>query len=339
MQRARLLGTPAEERFDKITRLARRMFGVSMAIIDIVGEKMVWLKSVQGFDGIDAIRATSYCQYSVLRDEVCLISDARIDPRVSDNPVAASCVFYAGVPLKFEGENVGVLCIADGKPRILDDSELESLRDLAALAEHELEVGALSEAQLRLASAHEELSMSSRIDVLTRIWNRGAITEIAEQEIAQARAEGTSIGVAVVDIDHFKRINDFYGHPAGDQVLRVVSERLRAALRPTDAVGRFGGEEFLLVLPEVSGASLFGVCDRVRRTLASEPVTFGADTIDVTCSIGYSVSESVVDSIGALVGAADIALYQAKAAGRNRVEFADLAATRAKVDDRAAGLR
>jgi diguanylate cyclase (GGDEF)-like protein len=326
MRRVRLLGTPAEERFDKITRLARRMFGVSMAIIDIVGDRMAWLKSVQGFDGLDVPRAHSYCHYTVLRDEICLITDARIDPRVSDNPFAASFVFYAGVPLRFEGQNVGVFCIADGQPRTLDDVELDSLRDLAALAEHEFESGALSEAQLRLASANVELEMKSRIDVLTRIWNRGAITEIAEREIEQGRSGGTSTGIALIDVDHFKRVNDRYGHPAGDQVLRVVSERLRAALRPTDAVGRFGGEEFLLVLPEVSRASLFGICERVRIALASEPVTMGAQAIDLTCSIGCSVSDCGAESIGALVGAADQALYQAKAAGRNQVRPAISAA-------------
>ena len=165
VQRLRLLGTPAEERFDKITRLARRMFGVSMSVIDIVGETMAWLKSVQGFDRLEVIRLHSYCHYTVLNDQVCLVRDARTDPRVSDNPFAASFVFYAGVPLKFDGENVGVLCIADAHPRDMTEDDMAALCDLAALAEHEFVVAALSEAQVRLALSHDELEMKSKVDV------------------------------------------------------------------------------------------------------------------------------------------------------------------------------
>src|SRR5215469_8983451 len=140
VQKVRLLGTPAEERFDKITRLARRMFNVPMACIDIVGEKLAWLKSVQGFDGIEGLRKDSYCHYTVLDDGVCIVLDARKDPRVHDSSFADTWVFYAGVPLHFEGERIGVLCIGDSKARSFDSEQLDALRDLAALAERELQI-------------------------------------------------------------------------------------------------------------------------------------------------------------------------------------------------------
>ena len=250
-----------------------------------------------------------------------MIPDARLDPRVSDNPISQSFVFYAGVPLKFQGENVGVLCIADGKPRTLTDDELDALRDLASLAEQELEVSALSESQVNLAASNRELEMKAQIDVLTRIWNRGAIQEIAARELEHAQALPSRTAIAILDLDHFKQINDTHGHAAGDEVLRVVSQRLRAAIRPTDAVGRYGGEEFLVVLPQIARESLLQVCERIRCAIAREPVVVGGVAIPITCSLGAVLSGGGA-SVEALVAAADGALYTAKRAGRDRAMVA-----------------
>lgn len=321
VQKVRLLGTPAEERFDKITRLARRMFGVPMACLDIVGEKLAWLKSVQGFDGIEGLRKDSYCHHTVLDDGVCVIADARNDLRVHDSAFADTWVFYAGVPLHFDGERIGVLCIGDSNPRDFDMEHLNALCDLAALAERELQIAALSEAQIALALSNEELEMKARIDVLTHLWNRGAILEIMAAERSRAAA-GSTTAILMIDIDHFKLVNDTFGHPAGDEVLRIVAARLRAGVRPMDAVGRYGGEEFLAVLAEtgVEGAALAG--ERICRAISGTPLQFGQHKISVTCSIGCADScNSSSEGVNALLQRADRALYRAKLAGRNRVEI------------------
>jgi len=321
VQKVRLLGTPAEERFDKITRLARRIFGVPMACLDIVGEKIAWLKSVQGFDGIEGLRKDSYCHHTVLDDEVCVILDARIDPRVHDSGFAETWVFYAGVPLRFDGERIGVLCIGDHQPREFDAEHLGALSDLAALAERELQIAALSEAQVALALSNEELEMKARIDVLTHVWNRGAILELVAAE-RQRAAAGDSTAILLIDIDHFKSINDTAGHPAGDEVLRMVASKLRAGVRPMDAVGRYGGDEFLALLPEsgVEGAAHAG--ERICRAIAGTPIQYGQEKIPVTCSIGCAAAEDVASGdVNALIHRADRALYRAKLSGRNRVEI------------------
>jgi diguanylate cyclase (GGDEF)-like protein len=318
----RLLGTPAEERFDKITRLARRMFDVPFAIIDLVGAEVTWLKSAQGFDGVDAPRECSYCHHTVMQEGVCVIDDARVDARVYDNPNAPTFVFYAGVPLKFDGRNVGVLCISDTKPRVLTEEDLTALRDLAALAEQELQVVALSAAQLTLAASNRELEMKSLVDVLTRLWNRRAIQEIAARALEQAGGHDGRTGFAILDIDHFKKINDTYGHAAGDEVLRVISERLRAAIRKTDAVGRYGGEEFLVVLPGIAESSMIEACERIRRAISKQPVPFEGIDITVTCSVGCALAENDDAAVDDVVRSADAALYAAKRAGRDRVEHA-----------------
>jgi diguanylate cyclase (GGDEF)-like protein len=321
VQKMGLLGTPAEERFDKITRLARRIFDVPLACLDIVGEKLAWLKSVQGFDGIEGLRKDSYCHYTVLEEGVCVVLNARKDSRVHDSAFADTWVFYAGVPLHFEGERVGVLCIGDYQPRDFDSAHLDALVDLAALAERELHVAALSVAQFALAQSNEELERKARIDVLTRVWNRDAILEIAAAERSQAEEE-TSTAVLMIDVDHFRAINDAYGHAAGDEVLRVVAARLRAGVRPMDAVGRYSGEEFLVVLPEANIDGAMQAGERICRATARLPVPFGQHQIPVTCSIGCAASfDTSSEDAAALIRQADQALYRAKLSGRNRVEI------------------
>jgi diguanylate cyclase (GGDEF)-like protein len=322
VQKVRLLGTPAEERFDKITRLARRIFDVPMACLDIVGEKLAWLKSVQGFDGIEGLRKDSYCHHTVLEDGACIIVDAREDPRVRDSAYAETWVFYAGVPLHFEGERVGVLCIGDYNPRDFDADHLDALSDLAALAERELQVAALSEVQIALALSHEELEMKARIDFLTHVWNRGAIEEILSAERSRAAA-GSPTAILMIDIDHFKMTNDTFGHPAGDEVLRVVAARLRAGVRPLDAVGRYGGDEFLAVLPEAGIEGAVHAGERICRAISRTPVQYGLHKIPVTCSIGCAVTvDPSSDDVNALIQRADRSVYRAKSSGRNRVEIA-----------------
>jgi len=320
VHKLRLLGTPAEERFDKITRLARRMFDVPMACLDIVAEKMVWLKSVQGFDGLEGLRKDSYCHHTVLDEGICLVHDARCDARVHDSASAHTWVFYAGVPLYFEGERVGVLCIGDNVPREFDADQLASLSDLAELAERELQVAALSEAQFALAASNEELQMKVRVDVLTHVWNRGAILELAATERRQG-SNTAAMAVLMIDVDHFKQINDTFGHPAGDEVLRVVASRLRAGVRMQDAVGRYGGEEFMVVLSEANLDAATQIGERICREISTATVPFGGHQIPVTCSVGCAASSATsLEDINTLIVRADRALYAAKSSGRNRVE-------------------
>lgn len=318
VQRLRMMGTPAEERFDKITRLARRMFNMPMAMIDIVGGKRAWLKSSQGFDSIEVPRPLSYCHHAVLNNNICIIPDARLDSRIVDNPFAATFVFYAGVPLTFEGENVGVLCVCDVVPRDMTPEQMELLSDLAELAEQELQVAALSESQMVLARANEELSQKALVDPLTRVWNRGAISELAARELEHAVGAGQATSLLMVDIDNFKRVNDTHGHLGGDEILRKVSEKLRNAIRPFDAVGRYGGEEFLVVLPNCSELHVMSAAERIREEVSRSPVLFDGREVPVTVSIGGTTSRDGSHFVGLLVKAADEALYKAKAAGRNR---------------------
>lgn len=321
VKRLRLLGTPAEERFDVITRMARSQFDVPLACLDIVGEKLAWLKSVQGFDGIMGLRKDSYCHYTVLNDGVCVVRDARSDPRVHDSDFADSWVFYAGVPLHFDGQRVGVLCIGDDKSRDFSASQFNRLMSLASLAEREFQTSVLSPAQTTLPAADDELEMQGRIDVLTHLWNRPAIVELAKSECGHAAGD-YPIAIAMVGIDDLGQIREDLGSATADQVLRVVAERLRAALPPSDAAGRYEDEAFLAVLPNAGPREAALICERIRASVAATAVQFGRTTVPVTCSIGYAVSSGFgPDDAAGLAARAGQALQRANEAGRNRVAY------------------
>jgi len=174
----------------------------------------------------------------------------------------------------------------------------------------------LQEGLIRTQEAFRELAIH---DSLTGLWNRRMILDQLGNELHRAEREGRSLGVAIADLDHFKKVNDTFGHAAGDAVLREVAERMRSAVRDCDSVGRYGGEEFLLVLPGCDGAAGLLVAERVRRRVAQTPVQAGDEAVPMTVSLGLAFSGRADVKPEALIQAADEALYRAKAAGRNRV--------------------
>jgi diguanylate cyclase (GGDEF)-like protein/PAS domain S-box-containing protein len=184
----------------------------------------------------------------------------------------------------------------------------------------------LAEEELRRAreaseDAHLELVRQAHTDPLTGVMNRRAVLEQLAREVARTQREHAPLGVGMVDIDHFKQVNDAYGHAAGDHVLCEVVKRSLAALRPYDVFGRMGGEEFLVVVPGVTCAQLRGVLERIRSAIATPPIPVEDRLLNVTVSIGGTPRNEA--SVDALISTADDALYRAKSEGRNRVSIAD----------------
>ena len=175
--------------------------------------------------------------------------------------------------------------------------------------------------QERLLSIQEALRHEATRDALTGLWNRRMILEQLNREVHRASRDGEALAVTVADLDHFKAVNDRYGHVVGDAVLRAASDRMRSVLRSYDFIGRYGGEEFLIILPTCEAGLALSIAERARRAMSGASLAVDGKDIPLTVSLGVACSAKATSDPSALIHAADQALYRAKAAGRNRVEI------------------
>jgi diguanylate cyclase (GGDEF)-like protein len=176
--------------------------------------------------------------------------------------------------------------------------------------------------QEELVLAREALRREATHDGLTGVWNRTAIMETLGRELARSNREMSPVAVMLADLDHFKQINDGHGHMAGDEVLREAAQRMQAGLRRYDSIGRYGGEEFLIVLPGCDATGAAAQAERMRSAIETREFHFDGKPIHVTCSIGVSWTDLAdVAQTESLIRSADEALYLAKHRGRNRVHL------------------
>lgn len=187
---------------------------------------------------------------------------------------------------------------------------------VASLAQMALAFGLILMINYRLASDLRQLAST---DALTGVLNRGSIEKELSRQVALADRSGAALALMMIDVDHFKRINDSHGHPAGDEVLRQLAALLRSLVRQGDAVGRYGGEEFCIVLPGTSAPGAAVLAERLLQRYADLRVVWGGISLNGTVSIGIADVATSGHAVAPLVAAADRALYQAKDAGRNRV--------------------
>ena len=321
-----LLYTPAEECFDRVTRLAARLFAAPIATISVVGDRKTWFKSRVGTELTETARDDGFSAVVIEQPGPLVVPDALADPRFARCAMVVNAPyarFYAGTSIRSpDGAKIGALSIIDNEPRHIADAELIYLRDLAAVVEDELHRRHLSTTQGEMIRELGEARRRSMVDPLTSVWNRAGLDSILERELAAIAARRSKLSVAMIDLDHFKEVNDRFGHGTGDAVLSEVARRLRVAARPADSVARFGGEEFAVVLPDCGESDARVVGERLRERIAAAPVVVGQSVhVNVTCSIGVATAESGEPS-NVLLTRADVALYDAKHAGRNRVVVA-----------------
>ena len=306
LDRYDILDTPPEDSFDRITRLARRLFDVPVAFIAFLDAHRQWLKSRQGLEDCEFDRQPAFCNLTIQRNSPLIVEDAALDPLFAANPFVTGeprVRFYAGVPLAAPaGVNIGTLCLIDTKPRTFGPEDVALLEDLARVVLNELELRAVA-----------------TTDVLTGILSRRAFMSEADRLLGLAIRHRTPLSCIVIDLDHFKAINDRFGHGAGDLVLRESTRTFQAALRTTDLFGRTGGEEFAVLLPHTPRTAALGVADKLRAALAQQVLTLeSGQTIKVTGSFGVAAVDRASPDMRTLLGHADEALYAAKHDGRNR---------------------
>ena len=175
--------------------------------------------------------------------------------------------------------------------------------------------------QNELIEAREDLRYQATRDALTGVLNRGTLMRRMHEELKRTERTGGALGVALFDLDNFKNVNDTFGHLAGDEVLRQVTKRVSGELRKYDALGRYGGEEFIALFPDITEEGLTQASERLRTAICAEPVQFEQSMINISASVGVSIryKETTTEDV---LAEADAALYRAKEQGRNRVEFA-----------------
>lgn len=305
LRRYAVLDTPPEEPFDKLIALVRDVLGVPIAAVSLVDAERQWFKSFVGLKVCETSREVSFCSHAIKKREPLIVPDAALDVRFANNPLVTADPWirsYLGIPLETpDGYNLGALCAIDTKPRNFSGSEIAILTSFAKLVLNELEL--------------RQIAMS---DGLTGAMTRRGWVDAAQKELARNRRYGTDASIFLFDIDHFKRVNDGHGHPAGDTVLRALVQRCIGTLRGSDMLGRIGGEEFAVLLPSTNAEGAFELAERVRTLFAETPVDVTGAELHVTASFGVCSLDGDINDVDAWLATADAFLYAAKASGRNR---------------------
>lgn len=299
LQSLNVLDTAAECRFDRLTRMARRMFDVPIALVSLVDANRQWFKSCIGLDATETPRDISFCGHAILEDRIFLIPDASSDIRFADNPLVTGephIRFYAGCPLRgLDGSLLGTLCIIDQRPRELTLEDLESLRDLARMVESEL-------AALQMATQDE----------LTGIPNRRGFMMLAQNSLTIFERQEIPATLVYIDLNNFKPINDQWGHAEGDRALRAFAELLQSSIRSSDLVARLGGDEFVVLLTNTGAEMAQAVVDKLGAAISLHNEKAGAE-YELCFSQGLVEFDAERHpTIDTLLAEADSRMYQSK---------------------------
>ena len=306
LRKQSILDTAPEHAFDRLTRLARLALNMPIVLVSLVDRERQWFKSRQGLSVSETPRSISFCGHAITQTEPFIVPDAMHDARFVDSPLVVGEPFvrsYIGIPLNMrDGYAIGTLCAMDIKPRVLSAEEIDVLQDLAGMV-----VDAIELRQLAVAD--------SLTGTLTR---RGLDMEI-EREFSRAKRSQSDLSLIAVDIDHFKSVNDRFGHSTGDVVLKAIASCLRKELRTGDIVARMGGEEFLIMLPDTDRHGAMVLAERARQRIADTEIKAHGHCVRVTASFGIATCGPADPTWRIALQKADTALYAAKRSGRNRI--------------------
>jgi diguanylate cyclase (GGDEF)-like protein len=260
-----------------------------------------------------ALNSGHFCEEAMRSNGPLLVPNAPEDARWRDAPaVRQGMVSYLGLPLLWpDGSPFGSICVMDS-------------RENPYSARYEKLLGQFQEIvnlHLALLFQQHELKERTRRDALTGACTRREFFETGRAELKRARRYGHPLSLILLDFDHFKQINDRFGHAGGDAVLKMLSRRVMDSLRTSDRYYRFGGEEFVIILPHSELEDALLVAERIRVLVETRSVEHGDHVIDVTVSLGLACLEGAGESLDDVVAKADRALYAAKEGGRNCIEI------------------
>ncbi len=339
-----LLDTPREEAFDELVELAAEICQAPIGLMSLLDFDRQWFKASVGLDVQETPIDGSFCKWAIRQNELFVVEDTMTDSRFQSNPFVAgepNIRFYAGMPLRLGDQiNIGTLCVVDRVPRRLGGVQLRALTILARQIQTQIEIRSerkklrsaleanealvvnLEARNKELSEANERLEQLALTDPLTGLLNRREFERALDDEWRRSTRSDKPLSVLMIDTDCFKDYNDVYGHLKGDACLKRIAHTLSAVpQRPGDVVARFGGEEFVVLLPETDrhGAELVAerICSAVKELSMEHR---GSPHSVVTVSVGCATLHPKDELHSAmLTHAADLALYEAKRAGRNCV--------------------
>lgn len=316
---------------ESVVRIAARMFGMPVAAVNMIGSDHVFFAASHGIGEVDMSRDVSFCAHAITQSGVMVVPDATTDDRFHDNPLvtgSAGLRFYAGAPLLSQnGLALGALCVIDNKPHQDFSSEDQSrLRELANMATDRLELRRIeasaerfprSDGQLEGAAYEgeaKELYRLANFDILTGLANRGRFF----RQVEEALARPLDVAVIMIDLDGFKDVNDTLGHAIGDHILQEVALRLEGFVENAGAAARIGGDEFALMLEDVTDPRQALMLSNAVNDAIAKPIIIDDQEIRIAASCGVALAPLHTSNPVELLGNADLALFRAKTNGRGR---------------------
>lgn len=313
-------GFSIHQQIFRIRRIGKRLFGVANCFVSIVDYKAGSAESERSMAAIEAAFVDG-----LPVPQACYVArDTRLDAALGQHRLVVGAPyirFYAAQPITdAQNQIIGSVCLVDYAPRTFDQEDGLLLSDLATLFERELLLNSASATQLDLIKKNRNLRRESLTDPLVGTWNRAAITRALSAEMVNCRQVQKPLSMVLVDLDHFKSINEEHGRPVGDTLLLKVVSRLRSCIRPYDALGRYDGDRLMVVLPGASHLVSLAVAERMRFAIMAHIEMIGATQHQLTVSAGTVSTDTFPDaSTEELIDLAEKALIAAKKAGRNCV--------------------
>ncbi|QZH75357.1 MAG: EAL domain-containing protein [Erythrobacter sp.] len=317
-----ILDSGPELEFDSIVMLVAQIFGTQSAAISFVDTDRQWFKARCGIKPSETPISASFCAHTIEVDDILVIKDARADPRFATNPLVTTepfVRFYAGVRI-FSSDRIPIaaLCVFDpqARPEGLTNLERRTLKVLASQVEVLLEMRRLVMERNGQVIAQSALSKRLRHvaehDELTGLPNRGLFQKRLADAIRKADQDESRVALMMVDVDHFKQINDSLGHDVGDALLRSFARRLRSTVRKSDTVARLGGDEFGILLGEFSREEEVTEIVQSLINRLHEPITHRGRLVECRASIGIAIYPDHSDTAEGLTKCSDLALGEAK---------------------------
>lgn len=329
MQRYRILDGSQAYDTNHLARSVALAFRMPIVIASLNERYRSWFGSSHGVTENSEHAIQNLCSLANLSDKSFQVEDMAGDEYFAGEECVHGEIgarFFAGVPLTDpNGKRFGTLCLIDRTPREFTEEQLRLLDSFGTLLSNDICVRSAGRYAVRdLISAEEDkcsLYDLAVTDSLTGALNRRAFFHFTEREVARARRHKLPLTTVIFDIDHFKKVNDVHGHPAGDDVISSLAKTMNREIRDEDYLGRLGGEEFGLVLPETPPAQAAHLANRLRHKVKSLTFVGEGGAFAITASFGISVVLPEDKDINPSLERADRALYQAKRNGRDRVEI------------------